>query len=152
MQFQETNQKADWSDWYWSTTNMPSLTYQSGTGSVIRSNFANTWALPNSQDTNSKAINDNWPVFGFANGLGTIGNALVSTLYSLGLCQQEAINFNGASGVVSQPSLWTSYFSSDLDAVCTILENYRISTYSNFSGCLSSTMTGPLKSASSINK
>lgn len=58
-----------------------------------------------------------WPVFGFANNFGNVGKGLVNTHYSLGLYQQEAITFDGASGVVSLPSLWASYFPNEVAAV-----------------------------------
>jgi Tfp pilus assembly protein PilV len=126
VQFQETNQQADWGNWYWSTANVASLSYQSGTDSVVRSNFASNGTLPNTQDTNYRAINNAWPVFGFANNIGTVASTLVSTRYTLGLCQQEAINFNGTSSVVPLPSLWTNYFANDLDAVRSVSACTRI--------------------------
>jgi hypothetical protein len=41
------------------------MTYQSGADVTVRGNFLNKGDLPNTQDTNYRAINDNWPVFGF---------------------------------------------------------------------------------------
>lgn len=41
------------------------MTYQSGADSNVRGNFLNNGALPNTQDTNYRAINNNWPVFAF---------------------------------------------------------------------------------------
>jgi hypothetical protein len=41
----------------------------------------------------------------------------VTTLYTLVHAQQNAIYFDGAYGDVPVPSLWTSYFSNDLDMV-----------------------------------
>jgi hypothetical protein len=72
----------------------------------------------NSQDTNYRAIQDRWPVFAFTFDLGNVGTSHVSRLFSIGLCQQEAVQFDGASGVKPLPSLWTSYFQDDLAAVC----------------------------------
>lgn len=37
----------------------------------------------------------------------------LSTLFSLGLAQEQAVQFDGASGNVSVNSLWTSYFASE---------------------------------------
>lgn len=117
IQFQETNDQADWGNWYWSTANTASLTYQSGADVLVRGNFASTGKLPNTQDTNYRAINNNWPVFGFANSLGSLGSTSINVHYSLGLYQMQAITFNGASGVVSLPSLWTSYYPDEVAAV-----------------------------------
>jgi hypothetical protein len=116
LQFSETNQQADWGYWYWSTKNAPGMTYQSGQDAVVRGAFVSNGVLANTQDTNYRAINDNWPVFGFATDLGSVTGS-VNTVYSLGLTQEEAIQFDGATGVVPVTSLWTSYFGSETDAV-----------------------------------
>lgn len=55
-----------------------------------------------------------------ANALGNVGTTPVSTLYTIVHAQQNAIYFNGANGDVSVPSLWTSYWSADLDMVCEV--------------------------------
>ncbi len=52
-----------------------------------------------------------------ANSLGNVGSVLVSTLYTIVHAQQNAIYFDGANGDVGVPSLWTSYWSSDLAMV-----------------------------------
>lgn len=77
----------------------------------------NNGSLANTNDTSFRAINSNWPVFGFAIDLGSVGSKTASTLFSLGLAQQEAIQFDGEAGVIPLPSLWTAYFSDDLAAV-----------------------------------
>lgn len=92
------------------------MTYQSGQDAVVRGQFQGQGSLANTQDTNYRAISDDWPVFAFANDLGTVTGS-ASTLYTIGLCQEEAIQFDGASGIVSVPSLWTAYYGSDTDAL-----------------------------------
>jgi hypothetical protein len=138
LPFSETNQQADWGNWYWSTTNAKSLTYQSGADVDIRGAFVSNGKLGNSQDTNFRAINQDWPVFGFASDLGSVTRP-VSTTYSLGLAQEQAIQFDGATGIIPLNSLWTSYWSSDADAV-SLLE-LSIRDLSNESRYPSSTMT-----------
>jgi hypothetical protein len=56
-------------------------------------------------------------VFGYGVYLGQVGSTPVSTLFSLGLCQDEAVQFLGADGLVTLPSLWKSYFLDDIDAL-----------------------------------
>lgn len=107
------------------------MTYQSGQDTVVRGNFLNSGVLPNTQDTDYRAINSDWPVFAYANALGTVGTAPVSTLFTIVHAQQNAIYFDGASGDVSVPSLWTSYFGSDLDLV-----NFFYKDWSNNKGAL----------------
>lgn len=56
-------------------------------------------------------------MFGYGVYLGQVGSTPVSTLFSLGLCQDEAVQFLGADGLVTLPSLWKSYFLDDIDAL-----------------------------------
>lgn len=46
-----------------------------------------------------------------------MGSEPVSTLFDIGLAQQQAIQFDGAKGNVSVPSLWLSYFENGEDAL-----------------------------------
>ena len=114
--FSEVFDQAEWGNWYWATSDADSLSYQSGSDADVRSQFQNNGTLANTQDTNYRAINDTYPVFGFANDLGSVSES-ASTLYTIGLCQEQAVQFDGANGVVSVPSLWTAYYSSDTDAL-----------------------------------
>ncbi|KKA18490.1 glutaminase, partial [Rasamsonia emersonii CBS 393.64] len=115
--FSEVSDQAEWGYWYWSTDNGDGLTYQSGQDVVVRGLFESNGTLANSKDTNYRAIQDNWPVFGFAHDLGSVGSSTVSRLFSLGLTQEQAVQYAGPNGTVAVPSLWTSYFSNELDAV-----------------------------------
>ncbi|KAL1966154.1 hypothetical protein VTN77DRAFT_4706 [Rasamsonia byssochlamydoides] len=115
--FSEVSDQAEWGYWYWATDNVAGLTYQSGQDVVVRGLFENNGTLANSQDKNYRAIQDNWPVFAFAYDLGSVGSSTVSRLFSLGLTQEQAVQYAGPNGTVSVPSLWTSYFSNELEAV-----------------------------------
>lgn len=114
--FSEVSDQAEWGNWYWATKGADSLTYQSGVDADVRGAFQSNGKLADTQDTNYRAINDAYPVFGFASDLGSVTGS-VSTLYTIGLCQQDAIQFAGANGIEAVPSLWTQYYSSDTDAV-----------------------------------
>lgn len=115
--FSQTADQADWGYWYWATDNVFNLTYQSGTDSDVRNTFINNGSLGNTNDTNYRPIQQNYPVFGFAIDLGSVGCSTANILFTLGLTQELAVQFNGASGILSVPSLWTSYFNSETDAV-----------------------------------
>jgi hypothetical protein len=93
------------------------VTYQSGADDDVRGTFASDGQLKNSNDTNYRAINNAWPVFGYGVNLGAVEASAVSTLFSLGLCQDEAVQFLGADGLTVLPSLWKSYFADDLEAL-----------------------------------
>ena len=117
--YTQTSAQADWGYWYWATENIANLTYQSGQDVNVRRNFARTGKLPDTEDSNYRAINDRFPVFGYAIDFGMVGATPVETLYTIGLTQEKAIQFDGANGVIEDvPSLWKSYYSTELDAVC----------------------------------
>jgi hypothetical protein len=116
LAFSEINQQAEWGYWYWSTDAANGMTHQSGQDTVVRGQFSSNGALTNEADTNYRAINNAWPVFGFSSDLGTVNSNPVSTLFSLGLTQDEAIQYEGSSGYGPVPSLWKSYFDTDVDA------------------------------------
>lgn len=120
--FSETRDQADWGYWYWATNNVANLTYQSGSDADVRTSFATVGYLQDTEDTNYRAIMANYPVFGYAVDLGSVGASSVNTLFSMGLAQQEAVQFDSATGIVPLPSLWTSYFATDLDAVRSITQ------------------------------
>lgn len=56
---------AHWGTWYWSTAVSTGMTYQSGADVTVRGNFVGSGSLPNTQDSNYRATDDNYPVFGF---------------------------------------------------------------------------------------
>lgn len=128
LEFSENNQQAEWGYWYWATDSQTGLSFQSGTDATVRGHFISTGKLPNSNDTNFRAINNDYPVFGFAVELGTLGTTAVNTLFTLGLTQEQAIQFNGTSGYIPYPSLWTSYFSTELAALTFFHDDYANAT------------------------
>ncbi|KAL6709069.1 hypothetical protein ACN47E_001885 [Coniothyrium glycines] len=115
--FNEFRDRAQWGNWYYATDSVDGLTYMSGSDDNVRGAFNKTGKLDNSKDTNFRAINDKWPVFGYAMDFGNIGSEAKSSLFTIGLCQDEAIQFLGKDGLTTLPSLWKSYFDSDLAAL-----------------------------------
>ena len=113
---------------YYATDARNGVTYQSGADDDVRGAFAASGKLANSNDTNFRAINDNWPVFGYGVDLGSVGTSSVSTLFSLGLCQDQAIQFLGADGLTILPSLWKSYFADDVAALTFFHKDYSQSS------------------------
>lgn len=132
LAFSEVDQQAEWGNWYYATDAAKGMTFQSGQDTVVRGQFASNGVLTDSQDNNYRAISDDYPVFGFTANLGSVGSHPVSTLFTIGLCQDEAIQFNGTSGYNPVPSLWTSYFDNDLDALSFFYKDYH--TFSSLSG------------------
>lgn len=117
LAFSQINEQAEWGYWYWATDASHGMSYQSGADTAVRGQFSKNGKLTNGGDTNYRAISANWPVFGFASNMGTVNSSPVSTLFSLGLAQDEAIQYEGASSYRPVPSLWKSYFDSELAAL-----------------------------------
>lgn len=115
--FSENRNQAEWGTWYWAVHNGTDLTHQSGAAAEVREAFANDGKLSNSHNSDFRAISKDWPVFGFASDLGSVNSETASRLFTIGLDQREAIQFNGAAGTNPVPSLWTNYFDDGEDAV-----------------------------------
>jgi hypothetical protein len=104
----EQNQQAAWGTTVWSTPAVSGLSYQSGQDIVVRTQFVNNGVLANTSDTNYRAIQDDWPVFGFSVDLGQTGGTARSVPLSIGLVRTPAVSYQGQD---LQP-LWTASFSS----------------------------------------
>ncbi|KAF5868871.1 putative glutaminase protein [Botrytis fragariae] len=117
LAFTEINEQAEWGYWYWATQDNSNITYQSGADKAVRAAFQNEGKLPNTKDWNYRAINDEFPTFGFAKNFGNLYTTAQDVVFVLGLAQKDAIQFDGSGGNTTLPSLWTSYFASDTDAL-----------------------------------
>jgi hypothetical protein len=115
--FSEVSSKAEWGDWYWATESHEKMTHQSGSDVNVRGKFSSDGKLDNSKDTNYRPISQDWPVFAFAVDLEIVDSTPASTLFTIGLYQTDAIQYNAPSGERSVPSLWTDYFSDERAAV-----------------------------------
>lgn len=124
LEFSEIDQQANWGYWYYATENLAGLTYQSGADTDVRGQFLANGRLANTQDTNYRAIDDAYPVFGFAVDLGKVSTSSVSTLFQLSLHQENCVQFEGANGNQSVPCLWTSYFDDETSAVSYFYNDY----------------------------
>jgi hypothetical protein len=111
------NGMAEWGTVYWATDSIQGLTVQSGPDVQVRDAFVSVGALNGFSDSRYRAISEDWPVFAFVHDLGHVGSEPQSRLFSIGLLQQNAVQFLGASGLVKLPSLWKSYFANEAEAV-----------------------------------
>ncbi|KAK5135123.1 hypothetical protein LTR08_005648 [Meristemomyces frigidus] len=126
LAFSETNQQADWGYWYYAVANTTQLTHQSGADASVRGQFLSNGYLSDAEDTNYRAINNAYPVFGFAVNLGQVGSSATSTLFMLSLHQSDGcIQFEGVNGTETVPCLWTSYFDSDTAALDFFYNDYE---------------------------
>lgn len=81
--------------------------------------------MTNTVNTDYRPINSDWPVFAHAFDLGSVGTQSTSRVFSIGLTQEDAIQYDGAKGVVPLPSLWTQYFSDEVSAVSFFQNDYE---------------------------
>lgn len=58
-----------WGNWYYSTSNAEGMTFQSGADQTVRGLFINNGELADTQDTDYRAIDDDYPVFGYGMSL-----------------------------------------------------------------------------------
>ena len=75
----------------------------------MRAQFINNGFLANTEDTNYRAIDDNFPVFGYAVDLGTVREKKTkNVLFQLSLHQDHCVQFEAAAGNESVPCelLW----------------------------------------------
>ena len=105
MLFSETSDQTDYGYQYWSTENVADFTFQSGQDLVVREQFESCGFLANTNDTDYRAISDDCPAFGLAIDLGSISTTTISTIFSIGLAQEEAIQFGGETSVIPVTSL-----------------------------------------------
>jgi hypothetical protein len=73
--------------------------------------------LAGTEDINFRSINDRWPAFGYAVDLGVVYAPTPPTLFTIGVCQNDSLQFLGKDGLTVLPSLWKSYFQDETDAV-----------------------------------
>ena len=104
----EQGQLAAWGSVLWAAPATLDLSYQSGQDIVVRGQFVSNGTLTNSNDTNYRAISNNWPVFAFCADLGHVGRQPVTVPLSIGQVRTPAVSYLGSN---LQP-LWTTYFAS----------------------------------------
>ncbi|KAF2659697.1 glutaminase GtaA [Lophiostoma macrostomum CBS 122681] len=127
-EFGEVNDRAEWGSVYYATDAVNGTTSLSGADTHVRSAFVDNGTFEEAQDANFRAINDNWPVFAHAVELGSVGSSSTSTLFTIGLCQDSAIQFLGKDGLVVLPPLWKSYFADNLTALSFFHKDFETSS------------------------
>jgi hypothetical protein len=104
----EQGDMAAWGSIVWATPDAHALTYQSGQDIVVRAQFVDNGVLANTNDTNYRPINDNWPVFGFSLDLGSVTAKPITAQASIGQVRTPAVSYLGQD----LAPLWTTYFGS----------------------------------------
>ncbi|KAG8213438.1 DUF1793-domain-containing protein [Butyriboletus roseoflavus] len=91
--------------------NGTSTTYQTGQDIVVRAQFINNGVLADTFDADFRAISDNWPVFAFAQDLGTVSGTSNTVLFTVGHVRDPAVEYIVAGGAYQARSLyaWSAY-------------------------------------------
>jgi len=125
-QFRESNEIASWGNWYLATRVDDGSTWQIGQDNVVRAQFANHKLLANTKESNFRPVSEQWPVFAFSHDLGDVRGDEVERVFTLGLVQDQVINFAGKSGQLEAvPGLWSSYYKDDISAVIAFYDDYQ---------------------------
>lgn len=76
-----------------------------------------------------KLANRSRPVFAFSHDLGDVNTAEVERIFTLGVVQDQVIQFAGSSGQLqSLPGLWKSYYPDDVSSVVAFYDDYDYAT------------------------
>ncbi|VDB85451.1 unnamed protein product [Peniophora sp. CBMAI 1063] len=124
LEFQETSDRIQYGTAYLASTSS-NATYQTGQDSVVRQQFITNGALANTEDTNFRAVQDNWPVLAIAHDLGSIIAAQDPVVFIVGHARDPAIQYIVAGGELQQRSsyFWSKYSTAD-DAIADLLGDY----------------------------
>ena len=121
LAFSQIADTAEWGEWLF--TGSANATYQTGADVDVRAQFSSNGALANSNDTNFRAIGDNWPVFALSQDLGKTQSA--SAVFSVGHYQEYAIQYLGeGTDVNSMPAYWTTFWDNAEDAASEFWQDY----------------------------
>jgi hypothetical protein len=118
----EFNEQASWGTVVWATDNVAGLSWQTGADAAVRAAAANTGALPNTNDTNQpRAINNNWPVFGFNRDLGTVGaGGSGPIVFVIGHARTPAVSYLGTN----LDPWWRTYWATWQDMLTWFRDDY----------------------------
>ncbi|EJU00939.1 DUF1793-domain-containing protein [Dacryopinax primogenitus] len=89
--FSEVNEHTQYGAAYYSVAS--GGTYQTGADVNVRTQFINNGKLTNTEDTNYRAVDQNWPVFGHAFDLGSVRAATAPIVFSIGHARDPALQY-----------------------------------------------------------
>ncbi|KAK0453442.1 hypothetical protein EV421DRAFT_1700907 [Armillaria borealis] len=109
--FSEVSDHTQYGSAFYSTISTDRTTYQTGADVTVRAHFISNGVLPNTQDTNFRAVSDNWPVFALASDLGSISSPTEPLVFAIGHIRDPAISYIVANNVHQDRSLyfWSQY-------------------------------------------
>ncbi|KAM6494692.1 protein of unknown function (DUF1793) domain containing protein [Amanita muscaria] len=121
--FAEINDHTQYGSAYYSILNTGNTTYQTAADAVARAQFITSGYLLNSQDTNFRPINNNWPVFALARDLGQVTVATQPVVFTIGHLRDPAIDYIIEGGQMQQRSVYSLSKYPDADSMIAFFIN-----------------------------
>ncbi|KAF9076791.1 DUF1793-domain-containing protein [Rhodocollybia butyracea] len=123
--FGEVDDHTQYGSAFYSTPNTVSATFQTGQDVVVRAQFINNGVLANTKDTNFRPVSDDWPVFGLAHNLGTIGTtASAPVIFSVGHIRDPVLEYVVVGGTQDRSLYFWSEFSTAAEVISEFLGDY----------------------------
>ncbi|KAH9927248.1 uncharacterized protein B0H18DRAFT_1084773 [Fomitopsis serialis] len=126
--FDDLNDRLQQGAAYYATVDSANTTFQTGQDTVVRGQFLNHSTLLNTNDTNYRAVSDDWPVFAFAHDLRTISASSGSdpVVFSVGHARDPVINCTLGLGKSQQTRhpYFLSHYGTVEDAIETFVGDY----------------------------
>ncbi|PCH43428.1 hypothetical protein WOLCODRAFT_36245, partial [Wolfiporia cocos MD-104 SS10] len=112
----ETSGQAEDGSVFYAMSQISGVTYQTGRDQDVRGTFESNGSLLDTQDTNFRAISDDFPVFAIAVNLNTISSTANPVVWALGYVRNPVIEYTTPTGE-SQPRYpyWATQYSSVSD-------------------------------------
>ena len=87
------------------------VTFQSGEDLRVRNQFVTAGVLQNTQDTDFRAVSDDWPVFAMSWFLGEVNTKSDPVIISIGHVRDPAVQYVQSDGSLQNRSLyfWTEF-------------------------------------------
>ncbi|PPR07202.1 hypothetical protein CVT26_012635 [Gymnopilus dilepis] len=124
--FTEANDHTQYGSAFYSLSNEAGTTFQTGPDVVVRAQFINNGKLVNTQDTNFRAVSNNWPVFALSRDLGSITSTASPVVFSVGHIRDPVIQYIVANAQIQPRSLFFwSQFSSPAAVISSFLGDYQ---------------------------
>lgn len=125
-EFSEVSDHTQYGSAFYSTISTDRTTYQTGADVTVRAQFISNGVLPNTKDTNFRAVSVNWPVFALASDLGSISSPTEPLVFAIGHIRDPAISYIVANNGHQDRSLyfWSQY-SDAASLIKVFLQDYQ---------------------------
>ncbi|EJD04154.1 DUF1793-domain-containing protein [Fomitiporia mediterranea MF3/22] len=91
--FTEISDRIQQGSAFYSVVKNSDTTYQTGQDTVVRGQFIDNGVLANTQDTNFRAVQDNWPIFALAQDLGNVQGPSSPIVLSIGHVRDPVVEY-----------------------------------------------------------